>query len=212
MSGRRAITGFAILALLLIVECAGTKLFKQPETIKPLDAYADPVLKDVAQMLYPGFLEIRDEFQQQFGEGHLELMQYSLQVKELPEQSGISSGYYVNLTSRIQSGLPQNEPYLSQAEYITEQYLHNVLMVLSRDWNNIFSPSMAGVDIQFYWGSRDTTSTDAIQYILQNQDVQNYLNARMTIQELIDKNFVEGTEQGKSLGRIELNGLGVEQL
>jgi len=212
MNRQCVITISLVLGSLLFINCAGTKMFKQAETIKPLDTYNDPVLKDVAQMLYPGFLEIQDEFQQQFGDNQLELMRYSLQVKKLPGQSGISEGYYVSLTSRIHAGLNQNEQYLSQAESITEQYLHNVLVVLSRDWNNVYSPSMAGVDIQFYWGNRDTTFANAIEYILQNRDVQDYLNARMTLQELIDKNYIEGTEQGKSLGRIELNGLGVEPL
>lgn len=204
--------GFLTLILLLIVGCAGTKIFQQPEIIKPLDTYNDPVLKDVAQMLYPGFLEIKTEFQKQFGNNQLELMEYGLQVLQLPAEADISEGYYVSVTTRILSEVQHDIPFEDQAQRITEQYIHNVLLVLSRDWNNVFSPSIAGVKVEFFWGNHESPSQNMLSFILENQDVQDYLNARMTLQELIDKNWVEGVERGKSLGRIELNGLGVEQL
>ena len=206
---RRLLLGLFAVTLL---GCAGPRVFQEKEVIKPVASYSDPVMRDMAQMLYPGFLNIREEFRQQFAQGRLQLTERSLQVVELGSKSGMPGGYYVAVKAELAPDFTETTSFLSQAQHIAEEYLHNVLVSLSRDWNSVFSPPVTGVRVTFLWEEHRRSAGNRLTFLLKNMDIQTYLNARMTLQKLVDQNWVEGEQENRSLGRIELNGLGVEPL
>lgn len=203
---------FSLVWLGILFGCAGTQVLQQQEVIKPVGSYNDPVIRDVAQMLYPGFLEIRDEFGAQFGNSGVHLAEYGLQVRQITAEASMPGGYYVAVETILENSREESQAFMDQAQVITEKYLHNVLVALSRDWNTVFSPSITGIRVVFRWGETRRSIGNMLTFLLKNEDIQNYLNARLTLQELVDQNWVEGSREGESLGRIELNGLGVEPL
>jgi hypothetical protein len=179
---------------------------KPVEVIKPLDSYESSIQRDVAQMAYPGMTEIKDEMSVRLPENSYQFVEHGLRVEELIATAPKEPGFYLALEMNVHRGFRDGDTYLAESEGITRYYLQNTLVSISRDWNRLLSPTFAGSHIIFHW------KRNSLILFLATDDVQSYLNAEISLQELVDRNWVEGEEGDESLGRIELNDLNEQQL
>lgn len=197
-------TVVGIIAAVFLVSCAGPREFTGPRTIKPLLEYEAEIQRDLAQMLYPGFLQIQKEIESHFSPDSLRLKKNGMKVIIVNEIPGMVSGFYVNISAEITPQVTEDMAFLDQAHIVGGDYFHKMLMALSRDWDRIFSSSLAGTVFIFEWESGEQYR---LKTVFENQNIQKYLNARMTLQELVDKSWIEGWRGEEQLGRIELNDL-----
>ncbi len=195
--------GVSVVAVFM-AGCGATGLFREPSAIKPLEEYRGDVQRDMAQMLYPGFREIQADIRERFPDKNLRFREKGLQVVEQRETGGYTDGYYVKILLEAEMDAPSGTEFLSQARQLTRAYLDPVLVAVSRDWNNVFSPSIAGIMVEFIWESGET---NLLEFVLNGTDVQQYLNAKMTMQELLDRNWIRAKSGPENLGRIEINTL-----
>jgi len=189
---------------LLFVSCGTSGIFRQPSAIKPLAEYDEPVTRDMAQMLYPGFQEIQKEIRSQFADNSIQLREDGLRVIHQSGEQGYPEGYYTEMRVTVEPHFTRRMEFLGQAQTVTRNYLDPILVAVSLDWNTVFSPSFSGVIVDFRWV---TEEINTLRFILDGNDVQSYLNAQMTLQELVDRNWVQATHGSEQLGRIELNAL-----
>ena len=197
------------LPLLFLAGC-GTLGSKRPPLVpesrvfRPLDTYESPAARDLAQLLYPSFRKIRQEIQAQFQDHSLRCLEHGFEVVYLNEEGNVPPGYYMQLKFFSVDHRSGSAGFVTQAEQLGARYLPAVFLAMSRDWENIFSPSLTGTVIEYHW---KTTIDNRLRCIIRNGDIQRYLNDEMTLQELVDKNWIEGWRGRAKLGRIELNAL-----
>jgi len=192
------------ISAVFLLSCAGTREFREARAIKPLIQYESEVQRDIAQMLYPGFLEIQKEVEKRFSPETIHLKDDGMEVALIRDIPGMDSGYYVSISMEVFPQITGEMTFLEQAHIVGSGYFHKILLAVSRDWNRIFSSSLAGTVFIFEWKS---DGRYRLRTVFDNQNIQDYLNARMTLQELVDKSWVEGWQDGGRVGRIELNGL-----
>jgi hypothetical protein len=192
----------------LISSCAGPQIFttKPVEIIKPLDSYELAIQRDVAQMAYPGMTEIKDEMSVRLPENSYNFVNHGLRVQELMNAAPGEPGFYLTIEMNVHRGFRDGDTYLAESEGIARYYLQDTLVSISRDWNRLLSPTFAGSHIIFHW------KRNSLMLLLATEDIQSCLNAQISLQELVDRNWVEGEERDESLGRIELNHLNEQQL
>lgn len=188
----------------LITGCGTSGVFREPSAIKPLDEYSGHVQRDMAQMLYPGFQEIQSDLRERFSDKQMEFREDGLRIVEKRDGGGYTEGYYVKLILTVYPEITATIDFLDEARVVTSKFLDPVLVAVSRDWNNVFSPSISGVVVEFHW---TTGVNSTLELVLDGRDVQQYLNARMTMQELIDRSWIRARHGERNLGRIELNTL-----
>lgn len=189
----------------VLLSCAGPR---GSQTIKPLESYTTPIQRDIAQMVYPGFLEIQEEIALQFPKIPVRIQENGMQVRYLSKVPDVSEGYFIEIAVNIEPEFPDDMDLLQQAQQIGTVYFQKMLIAMSRDWNTVFSSSVTGTIFQYHW---ETETQNRMRVIFRNTDVQEYLNARMTLQQLVDRSRIEGWQADQPLGRIEINGLSVEQ-
>jgi|GEM_PF-1736677 len=197
-----------VLALLL-AGCGTLGIGRPPlvpdsEVFRSLDTYDSAEARDLAQLLYPGFHQIRAEIQSRFPHRHLRLQENGFEIVRLQKEANVAAGYYIHLRLDAADKIPGSPDFLGQAEQVGAQYLPGVMQALSRDWEHVFSPSVTGTVIDYFW---DAGSRNRMRCVFRNGDVQEYLNRQMALQELVDKNWIEGWQGDTKLGRIELNAL-----
>ncbi len=192
----------------LMLSCAGPekvmKKKKKPgpvEVIKPLSAYESPITRDVAQLAAPGLKEMQEELELRLPDNSFDFVNHALRVEQVSEMEPVSDGFYVTIELRVYKGFHEKNSYVVKATDVTEMYLRDSLISLSRDWNVLLSPNFSGSHIIYHWNQQ------GILFYLSNEDVQSYLNAQISLQELVDSNWIEGLEDDASQGRIELNDL-----
>ena len=193
------------LVSVLLFSCAGPR---GSQTIKPLASYDTALQRDIAQMVYPGFLEIQEEIALQFPDKPIHILENGMQVRYLSRTPGFSDGYFIDIAVQIQPEFPEDMAFLKQAQQIGAVYFQKMLLAVSRDWNTMFSSSVTGTIFEYHWENK---SNNRMRVIFHNTDVQEYLNARMTLQQLVDRSRVEGWQGTQPFGRIEINGLGTVQ-
>ncbi|HKJ68176.1 MAG TPA: hypothetical protein VKA68_09500 [bacterium] len=205
-------TAVIILGSLLFLTGCGTSGppgFDGRPIIKPLDQYESPMTRDVAHLLYPAFQEIQREIAARYSDHSLRFMSYGLQVIRIDKESVHKSGFYIRLEFTVTDRLDTRQSFLQQAQQVGTRYIHPALVALSSDWDRVFSPGIAGSMLIFHWKA---STVNQLMCLLETQDTRNYLNAEMTLQELIDRNWVEGKHGEQNLGRIELNALEMEPI
>lgn len=177
-----------------------------PENLvfRPLDTYKSPAARDLAQLLYPAFQKIREDLQHRFQNHSLRYLENGFEVIHLGEESEVQPGFYIHLKLFSTDNMAGKAGFVSQAEQLTAKYLPAVFFAMSRDWDQIFGQSLTGTVVEFYWNAH---THNRLRCIIQNMDIQEYLNKKMTLQELVDKNWIEGWQGESKLGRIELNAL-----
>lgn len=197
------------LAALLLAGCSTLGIGRPPvvpdsQVFRALDTYESADARDLAQLLYPGFQDIRAEIQSQFPHHNLRYLGNGFEVVRLSGEANVAAGYYIHLRFDAADKIIGAPDFVGQAEQIGAEYLPGVLQALSRDWDHVFSPAVAGVVIEYFWhaGTRNR-----MRCVFRNPDVQEYLNRQITLQELVDKNWIEGWRGDAKLGRIELNAL-----
>jgi len=206
------ISAGVLVLVTLISGCGGIQKTSREESplIKPLMTYQSPIIRDVAQMLYPGFLQIVGELQTRFPDNTLTLANEGLQVTHLEQDLHIKQGFYVTMRFDVRNVDTENDTgFIRQSQWIAKQYIHDIFVALSRDWNNVFSPALTGTEMIFFWKGRKPS---LLRFVFSNDDAQNYLNAHMTLQEFIDRSWVEGRVGSQSLGQIELNDIGADNI
>ncbi len=198
-------------SLVFWVGCStsGPPGFDGKPVIKPLSEYQSSVARDVAHLLYPSFQEIQQEITVRYPDQSIRLMPYGLQVIRLDGKNLPESGLYIRMELFIAGRLNKSASFMQQAQQVGTNYIHPVLVALSSDWERVFSPGITGSIVIFHWKA---TTMNQLMCMFDTQDIRNYLNAKMTLQELIDKNWVEGKQGSEDVGRIELNALEVEPI
>ena len=187
--------------------CAGPQIFttKPVEVIKPLDSYETSIQRDVAQMAYPGMTEIKDEMSIRLPENAYDFVEHGLRIEELKDAGSREPGFYVTIEMNVHRGFRDGNTFFAESEGVARYYLQDTLVSISRDWNRLLSPTFAGSHIIYHW------NRNSLILFLGTEEIQTYLNAQISLQELIDRNWVEGAKGDESFGRIELNHLNEQQ-
>lgn len=188
--------------------CAGPQIFtsKPVEIIKPLESYGSSIERDVAQMAYPGMLEIKDEMSVRLPENSFRFVNHGLRIEQMDDSRPVEAGFYVTIEIDVHDGFRDGDTYITESEGVARYYLQDILVSISRDWNRLLSPTFAGSHVLFHW------RRNSLLLFLATEDVQSYLNARISLQELVDRSWIQGVESNTQMGRIELNHLNEDRL
>ncbi len=195
-----------IVATIILMGCGTSGLFERAgeQVIKPLEDYQEPITRDLAQMLYPGFVQVREEVTAWYADQSLQFVQNSLQVLRVLGDAGYPSGYYLRMELVVSRRLDGEATFVREAERIGGNYFAPLLIALSGDWDRMFSAEITGAIVVLHWRSE---SSNQLTCVFDNQEIQSYLNGGITLQELVDKAWIEGRQDNEELGRIELNTL-----
>jgi len=195
-----------LIALTILMGCGTSGLFERTgvQVIKPLEEYQEPITRDLAQMLYPGFVQVREDVEAWYAEQSLQFVQDGLQVLRDSGDAGYPPGYYIRMELSVTRRLDSEMNFVREAERIGGNYFAPLLIALSGDWERLFSNEISGTVMVLHWGSE---SSNQLTCVFDNQEIQSYLNGGITLQELVDKAWIEGRRDNEELGRIELNTL-----
>lgn len=148
---------------------------------------------------------MEEALDQQFPDRDVRFRKEGLEILEMSSGTpGIEQGYYAGLAITTPATFAVPYDFLEEAQRIGATYFPPILKLMSLDWNTVFSSSLDGIVLDIVW---ENDTTNRLRVIFDNQNIEAYLNARMTLQELVDKSWVEAWHGEESLGRIELNNL-----